>query len=116
MRPYTLIGLFAQSPPSPAAPQVEMSPEPPHFLFLEKTASTCFMERHFTGLSLFTYTARASIEVGTAVGLYPAVFSKASTSFDFIILDMGPNWEVPSMRAGGAVLEPLPSIWHLTLG
>jgi hypothetical protein len=29
---------------------------------------------------------------------------------------MGPSWAVPAIRAGGAVLEPLPSIWMLTLG
>ena len=30
--------------------------------------------------------------------------------------DMGPTWEVPAIRAGGAVEEPLPSICILTLG
>src|SRR2546428_1498681 len=30
--------------------------------------------------------------------------------------DMGPSWAVPSIRAGGAVLEPLPSIWIFTFG
>lgn len=30
--------------------------------------------------------------------------------------DMGPTWEVPAIRAGGAVEDPLPSICILTLG
>ena len=30
--------------------------------------------------------------------------------------DMGPNWAVPAMRAGGAVELPLPSTWTLTFG
>src|SRR5262249_6036577 len=30
--------------------------------------------------------------------------------------DIGPNCEVPAMRAGGAVELPLPSIWTLTFG
>src|SRR5678816_4146508 len=30
--------------------------------------------------------------------------------------DMGPNWAVPAMRAGGAVPEPFPSTWIFTLG
>ena len=30
--------------------------------------------------------------------------------------DMGPNSDLPSVKAGGAVAEPLASIWNVTLG
>ena len=53
---------------------------------------------------------------GNAVGLYLNFLSKASTSVFFIVRDIGPSCAVPSIKAGGAVLEPLPSIWILTLG
>ena len=34
----------------------------------------------------------------------------------FIARDIGPNCAVPSVRAGGAVAEPSPFVWTLTLG
>src|SRR5512141_3412555 len=53
---------------------------------------------------------------GIAVGLYLNFLSKASISVLFIVRDIGPSCAVPSIKAGGAVLDPLPSIWILTLG
>src|SRR6185295_4305519 len=53
---------------------------------------------------------------GNAVGLYLYFLSKASTSVFFIVRDIGPSCAVPSIKAGGAVLDPLPSIWIFTLG
>ena len=40
------------------------------------------------------------------------IFAKDDTHAD----DIGPNCEVPAIRAGGAVELPLPSIWILALG
>ena len=34
----------------------------------------------------------------------------------FIGLDIGPSWAVPEIKAGGAVVEPFPSIWIFTFG
>ena len=50
------------------------------------------------------------------MGLYPYFFSNWSISVPFISRDMGPSWAVPEIRAGGAVDEPLPSIWILAFG
>jgi hypothetical protein len=30
--------------------------------------------------------------------------------------DIGPSWAVPAMSAGGAVDDPLPSIWIFAFG
>ena len=40
----------------------------------------------------------------------------SALSVFFIVRDIGPSCAVPSIKAGGAVLDPLPSIWILTLG
>ena len=53
---------------------------------------------------------------GNAVGLYLNFLSKESISVFFIVRDIGPSWAVPSIKAGGAVLDPLPSIWIFTFG
>src|SRR3989304_6342884 len=110
------MGRDAHSPVRPSCPQVLMSSLWPCRRDLENTASTWAIVMHLMGLSLFTKTARASTEVRIGVGLYPYFFSKPSTSVPFISRDMGPSWAVPEMSAGGAVEEPLPSIWILALG
>ena len=69
-----------------------------------------------TGLSLLTKTATASREVRRGVGSYPNFASNLSTTVGFMARDNGPNWAVPSIRAGRAVLLPLPSIWMVTEG
>ena len=68
------------------------------------------------GLSLFTNTASASTDVRTASGLWPYFFSNWSISVPFIARDMGPSCAVPAISAGGAVDEPLPSIWIFAFG
>jgi hypothetical protein len=50
------------------------------------------------------------------VGLKPYFFSIASSSSAFMSRDIGPSCAVPSMSAGGRVLEPLPSTWMTTFG
>ena len=68
------------------------------------------------GLSLLTITASASIATGTAVGLYPCLSSKASSSSSFISRLIGPRLDVPSVNAGGAVEDPAACICTLTVG
>src|SRR6185369_15996507 len=110
-----LIGILASLPVTPSCPQVVTS-APPRLWVLEKMASTLSRERLLIGLSLLTNTARESSATPILVGLKPCFFSNSSISELFISRDMGPSWAVPAIRAGGAVLEPLPSIWMLTLG
>ena len=68
------------------------------------------------GLSLFTKTASMSMLVGSWTHLYPKRDSNSSCSLSFILRLMGPKVAVPSISAGGAVEEPLPSISTCTLG
>src|SRR4030067_1942909 len=110
------MGFDAHSPVRPSCPQVLMSSLCPYRRDLENTASTWESVRHLMGLSLFTKTARASTAVRIGAGLFPYLFSQPSTSVPFLSRDMGPSWAVPEMSAGGAVEEPLPSIWLLALG
>src|ERR1039457_5984255 len=107
--------MLACLPVTPSCPHVVISATPRLRVF-EKMASTSSSDRLLIGLSLFPYTARESSATPILVGLKPYFFSNCSISVDFISRDMGPNWAVPAIRAGGAVLEPLPSIWILTLG
>jgi len=53
LRPYMLIGIGAQSPPSPRSPQVAMSAKP-LLRVLEKMQSTWWRVSAWTGLSLCT--------------------------------------------------------------
>ncbi len=50
------------------------------------------------------------------VGGKPYLASNLSISSFFIFRDIGPSWAVPSISAGGAVEDPLPSTWTLTFG
>src|SRR5664279_5237413 len=109
------MGLFAQSPARPRSPHVFTS-LPPRLRVEEKIASICLSVSFSIGLSLFTYTARPSRATRTAVGLYLYFASNLSFSAPDISRDIGPSCAVPSVRAGGAVDEPLPSIWMLTFG
>ena len=45
-----------------------------------------------------------------------STFSNWSISVDFMGRDIGPNWAVPSMSAGGAVEDCFPSTCSFTLG
>src|SRR5579862_6092435 len=110
------MGLSLHSPVRPASPQVTTCFERPRRLDLEKIASTCSRVSETTGLSLFTKRPSASTAVRICVGLWPYLAWNASSSVDFIARDIGPNCAVPEVRAGGAVLEPFPSIWMLTFG
>src|SRR3954471_23262354 len=78
--------------------------------------SICCMVRHLIGLSLLTHTPMPSTATRKAVGLDPYFFSKASISPACIVRLIGPSCEVPWISAGGAVEEPLPSIWMRMFG
>src|SRR6516165_4147758 len=105
------MGLSAHSPVSPASLQVAIDLRSPRLRAFEKMASTSSSDRDLMGLSLFTKTPSASTAVLIWVGLYPHLDSKLSSSVGFMGRDMGPNCAVPCVRAGGAVPDPLPSIW-----
>src|SRR5689334_7485506 len=110
------MGLSAHSPVRPASPHVAMLFRAPRRRAFEKMASASSSESDWRGLSLFTNTPRASTAVRIWVGLYPHLDSNPSSSVGFMARDIGPNCAVPWVMAGGAVADPLPSIWMLTLG
>ena len=57
-----------------------------------------------------------SSAVRIPVGGNPYFASNLSISSFFILRDIGPSCAVPSISAGGAVEEPLPSTWTFTFG
>ena len=86
------------------------------FLLIENIASASCSVRPTIGLSLFTNIARASNATLNCVGGYPYLSSNLSNSLFFIARLIGASCAVASMRAGGAVEEPLPSIDIFTVG